>query len=227
VSRMGRAAGRHVGRATADGLFVDGERIEGGDQTGPGGAGRLLGRPEVDLAVTETAHRSILLGGIGVTHNDVSVVTDVAAASSAPAGELGEHHPDHVAEVKAVVTRITRSDGWCVLNGDDPRAWAMRSLSPARPWVFSPDPHSPAVLEMLDDGGGRATTVIDGWVCVLERDHDPDPLLRLDDVPSLAAAHGVEEVLAAASAGLAVGLPRDAVVEALTSARDRDQQREP
>jgi cyanophycin synthetase len=87
----------------------------------------------------------------------------------------------------------------------------MRVLTPARPWVFSRDPRSPAVLQMLEDGGGRATTVIDGWVCVLERGHDADPLMRLDD----AAADALGEVLAAVSAGLAVGLPRGAVVSAL------------
>jgi cyanophycin synthetase len=217
LARMGRSAGRHVGLATAEGLFVDGERVEAGDQTGPGGAARLLARPEVDLAVTETAHHSILLGGIGVTHHDVSVVTDVSdpAGAASPAeptdGHTDGHTADHVAEAKAVVARITRSDGWCVLNGDDPRVWAMRVLTPARPWVFSRDPRSPAVLQMLEDGGGRATTVIDGWVCVLERGHDADPLMRLDD----AAADALGEVLAAVSAGLAVGLPRGAVVSAL------------
>ena len=50
-----------------------------------------------------------------------------------------------------------------MLNADDPRVFAMRAVIKAQPWVFSRDPDSPAIREVLDDGG-RATTVIDGWV---------------------------------------------------------------
>ena len=70
---------------------------------------------------------------------------------------------DQLAEVKGVVPRITRKGGWAVLNGDDPRVLAMRTTIAAQPWVFSRDPASPAIREVLD-AGGRATTVIDGWV---------------------------------------------------------------
>jgi cyanophycin synthetase len=222
VAHLGRSAGRHVGRAGSDGIFVDGLLVDAADQSGS--AGRLLMRPEVDLAVTEAAHSTILLGGLGVTHNDVSVVTNVADivtdAVTKGVGDVPEvETADRLAEVKAVVARITRSDGWCVLNGDDPRVWAMRSLSPARPWVFSCDSDSPAVREALDDGA-RATTVVDDWFCVLESGHDPDPLVRVADVPMTGTdpeTYAVLNVLAAASAGLAVGLPATAVVTGLES----------
>jgi cyanophycin synthetase len=212
--RMGRAAERCVGWATTDGLYVDGARVEAGDHSGPSGPGRLLARPEVDLAVAETAHHSIVLGGIGVTHNDVSVVTNVAADVD---GVPGADTADQLAEVKAVVTRITRSDGWCVLNGDDPRVWSMRALTPARPWVFSCDPLAPAIRAVLADGG-RATTLMDDCICVLGRGQDPDPLVALADVaPSAGGSppYAVQNALAAVSAGLAVGLPRAAVVTGL------------
>ena len=42
------------------------------------GAGRVLAHPQVQLAVTETARGGILLKGIGLQHNDVSVVTNIA-----------------------------------------------------------------------------------------------------------------------------------------------------
>jgi cyanophycin synthetase len=219
LGHLGQAAGRRVGWTGADGIYVDGVLVEGGDHSGVGGAGRLLTRPGIDLAVAETAHRSILLGGIGVTHNDVSVVTNVAITAPDVDGAYDTDTADRLAEVKAVVTRITRSDGWCVLNGDDPRVWAMRTLSPARPWVFSRDPDSPAVREAVEDGA-RATTVVDGWVCVLEAGHDPDPLVSLAQVPltsGKAAPYAVENALAAASAALAVGLPRDAVATGLAT----------
>ena len=97
-----------------------------------------------------------------------------------------------------------------MLNGDDPRVFAMRNVIRSRPWVFSRDPNSPAIRETLD-AGGRATTVIDGWVSVLRPRADADPLIELIDVPMTLAGlsrFNVENTLAAASAALAVGLAR-------------------
>ena len=174
--------------------------------------------PRSQLAVTETARGGILLKGIGLTRNDVSVVTNVSA------DHLGLHGIDtldQLAEVKAVVPRITRKDGWAVLNGDDPRVLAMRGTIKAQPWVFSRDPDSPAIREVLN-AGGRATTVIDGWVAVLKPGADPDPLVELVDVPMTLAGlsrFNVENALAAASAALAAGIPRDVVVEGLRTFR--------
>ena len=77
---------------------------------------------------------------------------------------------------------ITKPSGWSVLNADDPRVFAMRAIIRAKPWVFSRDAASPGIREVLAEGG-RATTVIDGWICVLAPDADPDPLIEVVDVP--------------------------------------------
>jgi len=214
VAHIARADGRLVGWSNTDGIYIDGELVEAGDYSGPSGAGRILAHADVELAVTETARGGILLKGIGLTRNDVSVVTNVSA------DHLGLHGIDtldQLAEVKGVVPRITRKSGWAVLNGDDPRVLAMRATTRAQPWVFSRDPSSPAIREVLD-AGGRATTVIDGWVAVLKPNADPDPLVELVDVPMTLAGlsrFNVENTLAAASAALAIGIPRDVVVEGL------------
>jgi cyanophycin synthetase len=214
IAHIARTDGRVVGWSSTDGIYVDGELVEAGDYSGPSGAGRVLAHGEVQLAVTETARGGILLKGIGLTRNDVSVVTNVTA------DHLGLHGIDtldQLAEVKGVVPRITRKSGWAVLNGDDPRVLAMRATTRAQPWVFSRDPSSPAVREALD-AGGRATSVIDGWISVLRPGADADPLIELVDVPmtlSGLSRFNVENALAAASAGLAVGIPRDRVVEGL------------
>ena len=65
----------------------------------------MLAHPQVQLAVTETARGGILLRGIGLTRNDVSVVTNVSADHL---GLQGIDTVDQLAEVKAVVPRITR-----------------------------------------------------------------------------------------------------------------------
>jgi cyanophycin synthetase len=218
IAHIARGDGRLVGWSNTDGIYIDGVLVEAGDYSGPSGAGRVLAHPEVEFAVTETARGGILLKGIGLTRNDVSVVTNVSA------DHLGLHGIDtldQLAEVKAVVPRITRRGGWAVLNGDDPRVLAMRSAIEAQPWVFSRDPSAPAIREVLD-AGGRATTVIDGWVAVLAPGADPDPLVELVDVPMTLAGlsrFNVENALAAASAALAAGIPREAVVDGLRTFR--------
>ncbi len=218
IAHIARTSGLVVGWSNTDGIYRDGVLVEAGDYSGPSGASRALGLEGVQLAVTETARGGILLKGIGITRNDVSVVTNVTADHL---GLQGIDTVDQLAEVKSVVPRITRKDGWAVLNGDDPRVLAMRAVISAQPWIFSRDPDSPAVREVLTDGG-RATTVIDGWVTVLAPGADPDPLVELVDVPMTLAGlsrFNIENALAAASAALAIGLPRADVVAGLTSFR--------
>jgi cyanophycin synthetase len=216
IAHIGRAAGLHVGWSSTDGVYVDGELVKYGDYSGPSGAGTVLAHPGLQLAVTETARGGILRRGIGVAHNDVSVVTNVTADHL---GLGGIDTIDQLAEVKAVVTKITRPRGWCVVNGDDPRTFAMRLGSPAKCWVFSRDPDSPSIRTVLDEGG-RATTVLDGFITVLDQSCDAEPLLKVVDVPMTLSGlshYNVENALAAASAALGLGLPRNAVIEGLSS----------
>ncbi|MGL5912197.1 MAG: tetratricopeptide repeat protein, partial [Phycicoccus sp.] len=162
----------------------------------------------------ETARGGMLLRGMGVTHNDVSVVTNVSADHL---GQQGIDTLDQLAEVKSIVTRVTRPDGWVVLGGDDPRVWAMRTGVRARPWVFTATADAPAVREALTSGG-RAATVLDGHLTVITSDGAPDRLVPVLDVPvtlSGLSAVGVLNALAATAAALGLGLPRDAVVEGL------------
>ncbi|MEO5664149.1 MAG: Mur ligase family protein [Nocardioides sp.] len=214
IAHIARADGKLVGWSNTDGIYIDGELVEAGDYSGPSGAGRVLAHPQVQFAVTETARGGILLKGIGLTRNDVSVVTNVTADHL---GLQGIDTVDQLAEVKSVVPRITRKDGWAVLNGDDPRVLAMTSIIKAQPWVFSRDPDSPAIRDVMN-AGGRATSVIDGWITVLRPGSDPLPLVELVDVPMTLAGlsrFNIENALAAASAALAIGISAETVVAGL------------
>ena len=169
IGHIAQRAGRLVGWSSTDGVYIDGELVEAGDFSGPSGAGQVLRHPGVQLAVTETARGGILRRGVGVAYNDVSVVTNISADHL---GLGGIDTLDQLAEVKAVITKITKPGGWCVLNADDPRTFAMRLGTKAQVWVFSRDPDSPSGRIVLD-GGGRLTTVLDGWVCVLRSGYRP------------------------------------------------------
>jgi cyanophycin synthetase len=214
VAHMAMTAGRRTGWSSTEGVFVQGEQVVAGDFSGPSGARHVLTDRSVQVGVLETARGGLLLKGMGVPHNDVSVVTNVTADHL---GLHGVETVDQLAEVKAIITRVTRKDGWVVLNGDDPRVRAMATQASGRIWMFSLDPDSPALREALD-GGGRGITVLDGDVVILRRDADPDRLVRVVDVPmtlSGLSEHSLANALAATAAGLGLGLPREAVVDAL------------
>ena len=216
IGHIARQAGRLVGWSSTDGVYIDGQLVEAGDFSGPSGAGRVLRHPGVELAVTETARGGILRRGVGVAYNDVSVVTNISADHL---GLGGIDTLDQLAEVKAVITKITKPGGWCVLNADDPRTLAMRLGTKARIWVFTRDPDSPGGRTVLS-GGGRMTTLLGGWVCVLASGADPLQVVEVIDVPMTLAGLSrvnVENVLAVTSATLALGFSVEQVADGLRS----------
>jgi cyanophycin synthetase len=216
IGHVARRAGRLVGWSSTDGVYIDGQLVEAGDFSGPNGAGQVLRHPGVELAVTETARGGILRRGVGVAYNDVSVVTNISADHL---GLGGIDTLDQLAEVKAVVTKITKPDGWCVLNADDPRTFAMRLGTKAQIWVFTRDPDSRSGRSVLS-GRGRVTTLLDGWICVLRPGADPLQVIELIDVPMTLAGLSkvnVENALAVTSAALALGFTVEQVADGLRS----------
>ena len=212
LAHIARTAGMRVAYSSTDGVYVDGELVEEGDYSGFGGAATALAA-EPEIAVLETARGGILLRGIGVSHNDVAVVTNV---SEDHLGLHGIDTIDQLAEVKATVTKITRPEGWDVLNADDPRVLAMRRGATGQTWLCSLQAGHPAVRDVVADGG-RGMTVLDGWMTMLDGS-DARPIVPVVDVPVTIAgisSHNVSNAMQAAAAALGAGLPERAVVRGL------------
>jgi len=216
LAHLAGTAGRQVAYTTTDGVYRNGQLVEAGDYSGFSGAATALAQPGIDFAVLETARGGILLRGIGTMHNDVAVVTNVTADHL---GQHGIHSLDQLAEVKATITRITRPDGWDVLNADDPRVLAMRRLASGRPWLFSLDADHPAIRTTLGEHG-RAITILDSAITTMTSRRQAQRLIHIEEVPVTLAgisSHNISNALAAAAAGLGAGLPEEAVVEGLRS----------
>ena len=131
IAHISMTAGFKTAWSSTSGVVVMGETIDAGDYSGPAGAREVLATPGLEIGVLETARGGMLLRGMGVSTNDVSIVTNVTADHL---GLQGIDTLDQLAEVKAIVTTITKPTGWVVLNGDDPRVWAMRHRIKAKPW---------------------------------------------------------------------------------------------
>jgi len=216
LAHLVRASGRSVAYSSTDGVYHDDLLVEGGDYSGFAGAGLALSQPDVEVAVLETARGGILLRGIGTMHNDVAVVTNI---SSDHLGLHGIRTLDELAEVKAAITRITRPEGWVVLNADDPRVLAMRGGATGRPFLFSMDAHHPAIRDALSEGG-RAITVLDGWLVIFGPGSRIDRLVALEELPvtlaGIATQH-VQNAMAATAAALGIDLPEDSIAQGLRS----------
>lgn len=214
IAHMGRMEGRKVAWSSTDGIYVDGVCVDEGDWSGFGGAARVLSEPGLGLAVLESARGGLLLRGFGARHADVAVVTNVAADHL---GQQGVSNLDELAEVKSIVARAVRTGGTQVLNAEDPRVLAMRDPGRAEIFVFALDSSAPGVRRALDDGG-RAAVVIDDAISVMTADGGVDVLAAVVDVPATVgglAVHNTANALAAAAAGLAIGLDRQSVVQGL------------
>ena len=216
IAHVASQSGMLVGMTNSDGIYLRGELIEAGDWTGFGGAGRILAEPELDLAVLETARGGILLRGIGYQHNDVSVVTNVSADHL---GLQGIDTLDELAEVKGALVRITRRGGWAVLNAEDPRVWAMRLRTHARPYAFSLDSRAPGVVEALR-ARGRAAVLHRGHLVLRRRGARGISVASAADLPVAFAGlsrHNMANALAAAAACDALGIPLDKIASGLAS----------
>ena len=213
IAHILRGVGRKVGWTSTVGVFIEGEMVLEGDYTGPAGAWRVLREPGLDVAVLETARGGILLRGMACQSNDISVMINV---SGDHLGLHGVQTVEGLAEVKSVVLRTTRPDGWVVLNADDPlvRAQAAGLHAPII-WVTQ-DPENPTVVAHRH-AGGRAVIIEDGAMVEIwgEEAHG---LGQLDEMPITfggTARHMIENALCAAAATLALDLDREAVGQGL------------
>jgi cyanophycin synthetase len=205
IAHILRESGKRVGATTSDGIVVDGKMVEPGDWTGPGGAGAILNRDDLDVAVLETARGGILLRGVGYESNEASVVTNV---SSDHMDLQGIHTLPELAEVKGVIARMTRPGRWITLNADDRYvAGIARSVRGKVAFFSLEGDRSPRIRRHLRSGG-KAYVVRDGWLGEAEGDRWRR-FAPLADIPVTlggVARHNVANALAAAGGARALAV---------------------
>ena len=133
----------------------------------------------------------------------VAVVTVVAAVHTEFLGSI-----DGVREEKASLVRALRADGVAVLNADDPRVASM--AREARGRVVSFGTGARADVRAVGEPADGA----DGLVLTLEHAGRRETIKL-----ALSGRHNVTNALAAAGAGIALGMSLDAVAAGLATAR--------
>ncbi|MEO5964919.1 MAG: Mur ligase family protein, partial [Candidatus Limnocylindrales bacterium] len=162
----------------------------------------------------ETARGGLVLRGMGYESNEASVFTNV---SSDHLDLQGIHTLPELAEVKSTVCRVTKPDGWTILNADDPLVAAVARRVHCRVAYFSLDPDASPLLARHRRNGGRAYVLHRGRL--LEWDGEAEhELLDVADLPVALgglALHNVANALAAAGGARALGATRAQVADGL------------
>ena len=147
----------------------------------------------------ETARGGIVLRGVGYESNDASVLTNV---SSDHLDLQGIHTLPELAEVKSVIARITKPDGWVVLNGDDPLVAAVAPPGPRpRRAVLDGPGRLGRSSAATSAGGGRGYVLRDGLDLYELEGRDERKIVDVGRVPITIggiARHNVANALAAA-----------------------------
>ncbi len=204
-----RAHGWRDGYNCTDGLFIQGEQIEGGDYSGPVGTRTILRDPRVEAAILETARGGILRRGLAAEHAQVAVITNI---SSDHFGEYGVHDLAGLADVKLVVASVVDDNGLLVMNADDPILLARSDELDCPIGWFSRDYHHPT-LRAHRARGGSTSGVRDGRLIVDELD-----LGSIADMPLTvggSAEYNVSNIAGAALAALELGVSATTVAEVL------------
>jgi cyanophycin synthetase len=192
--------------------------IHRADATGPRSAQMVLGDPDVQAAVLETARGGALRRGLGYDWTDVGVLTNITADHL---GQDGLDSIEDIAHVKTLIAERVRDGGTLVLNADDP--WVRTVVD--RPRVradrkriiwFGLDPRQPVVLAHLARGC-TAYLLEDGWL-VQASGGRRTPLIPVAELPGAfggAAGYAAANALAAAAAARALGASQQVVAERL------------
>ncbi len=213
IGRIFESNGLRVGMTSTDGIYIEGVRIDTGDCSGPRSARNVLMHPDVDAAVFETARGGVLREGLGFDMCDVAVVTNIG---------LGDHlglnyitTVDELAVVKRVIVENVAPHGWAVLNAADPVVAAMANHCPGQIIYFAQDRNHPVIATHRAQGKRVVHVERDAIVFNEGRKKHRIPLANIPLTRNGTIGFQIENAMAAAAAGWALGYPWPLIEAAL------------
>jgi len=149
LAHIAKTAGYTPGYTTTDGIYINGYKIQSGDTTGPVSGTSVLRDPTVDFAVLETARGGLLRGGLCFDHCDVGIITNIQEDHL---GLNDIHTLEDLANVKAVVARSVKRNGWSILNADDEHCLKIGKMLDCNVAYFSMDADNKIIQEKITQG---------------------------------------------------------------------------
>ncbi|AIY42596.1 Cyanophycin synthase [Collimonas arenae] len=207
--------GLRVGMTNSDGVYIEKQRIDTGDCSGPRSARNVLMHPDVDAAVFETARGGILREGLGFDRCDVAVVTNIG---------MGDHlglsfisTVEDLSVVKRVIVENVAPGGHAVLNAADPMVASMAKSCPGSVTFFAHDFHHP--LMTTHRAQGHRVVYQDGNAIVAAKGKQEHRFL-LQEIPLTrngTIGFQIENAMAAIAAAWALNLDWDVIHAGLAS----------
>jgi cyanophycin synthetase len=212
TAHIAKSAGKKVGYATSDGVYIQNQLMMKGDCTGPVSSSFVLKDPTVDFAVLECARGGILKSGLAFQNCEVAVVTNVAADHM---GLGGIHTMEAMAKVKGVVPETVFPHGYAVLNADDDLVYAMRKDLRCNVALFSMDENNPRIREHCG-ANGLACVYENGYVTIMKGNWKIR-VLPARSIPITYEAKAIHNINNCLPAVLASYLFRDITIEDIRS----------
>ncbi len=150
IAHIVKNNGFKVGFTTSDGIYVGNSMLTKGDTTGPVSAEFILKDPTVEFAVLETARGGILRSGLGFGRCDVAVVTNIQEDHM---GLSDINTLKDMANVKGVVAKSVKRDGYVVLNADNQYCVGISKMVDCHVAYFSLDENNKVIREHCKKGG--------------------------------------------------------------------------
>jgi cyanophycin synthetase len=205
VASIFNSRGLRVGMTSTDGVYVDGQRIDTGDCSGPKSAKKVLLHPDVEAAVFETARGGIIREGLGFDRCDVAVVTNIGRGD-----HLGLSYINTVEDLTAVkrviVQNVTPVTGMAVLNAADPLVAGMAAYCPGSVTFFARHADHPVIMKHRAQL--KRVIYLDGGSIVAAEagiEHRI-PLAGVPVTQNGTIAFQIENAMAAIGAGWALGI---------------------
>nr|AAV68370.1 unknown [Herminiimonas arsenicoxydans] len=137
IAHILQANKHRVGMTTTDGVYIENQRIDTGDCSGPRSARNVLMHPDVDAAVFETARGGVLREGLGFDRCNVAVVTNIGVGDHLGLNFIST--VEDLAVVKRVIVQNVAPNGTAVLNAADPMVANMAASCPGSVTFFAKD----------------------------------------------------------------------------------------
>ena len=208
--------GLRVGMTSTDGVYIEGQRIDTGDCSGPRSARNVLFHPDVDAAVFETARGGVLREGLGFDRCDVAVVTNIGNGD-----HLGLSYISTVEDLsvvkRVIVQNVKIETGVAVLNAADPMVARMADSCPGKVTFFALDRHHPVMA--MHRAQGKRVIYLDGDAIVAS-EGGVEQRIHLTEIPVTADGRigfQIENAMAATGACWALGLAWETIRGGLAS----------
>ena len=186
------------GMTSTEGIFINNQCIDIGDDTGMDSAKCVLLNKDVEVAVLETARGGIIRRGLAYDLADVAVITNITEDHL---GCDGVKDMEDLCYVKSLIAEAVKKDGYVVLNADDKYSKAIINRVKSNIIYFSKDYKNPIIINGIREG----KTVVylkERYICINKRRKEYK-ISNIDDIPIIlkgALKFNIENVMAACAA---------------------------